>query len=472
MSAKVKATKIISKNIKNHSVHFKNLSNRKRICANLAGEIMDVKHDILQPSGYDEGPVSSVSELFADKKPIETTGTTCDAFSARFENLRVFVKQLKPEFLSNPKFREAFRKEYEIGFSLSHSSLPRYIRFLNGDTIVSEFVDGITLHDLILTNDTWIHQNANIKKAVGQLLDVVDYLHRKNVIHCDIKTDNLMITNETRNLMLIDFDKAFSASQDLTPGTPLNYGTEDENLTKRQMDIRGVRNIIEKLSKYVDSWSLKERMEKLVSATGAPEVTMPELLEIWKQPLNSPTDEKSKSKRHYFGWGIGGIVIVALFVVVWSYFPKESREVMQPDDRNEVENPVIPLPDEKKEETRIQNMEERQEIRLPVSPDWNSLLETDIAPMNKFLDGISSEIATDKISPDSVAEIVIGISDEMNTFNSEVVEKYASRYPELSQDKILTGIYDSSPVKTMVKRRDEILQRLLEIQQQENNLPQ
>lgn len=259
---------------------------------------MDAKHDILQPSGLEGDAFNEPARYLTDEKPIKTTGTTCDAFSARYESRHVFVKRLKPRHASNSRYRWAFQKEYELGISLRHPSILQYIKF-TGDTLITEFVDGKTLHKMIQDSDPRLHSNRNIEKWVGHLLDVMDYLHARNVIHCDIKTDNIMITNETRNLMLIDFDKAFSASQDLTPGTPLNYGTEEENLTKRQMDIRGIRNIIEKLSKYVDSGSLKESLGKVISAAGSPEMTMPELLEIWKQPIPNQSEEKTNSKSNY-----------------------------------------------------------------------------------------------------------------------------------------------------------------------------
>ena len=430
-------------------------------------------------SGYSENPVSNFSDYLTHEKPIKTTGTTCDAISARYESRHVFVKRLKPQYASNSRYRWAFQKEYELGVSLRHPSIPQYIKF-TGETLITEFVDGKTLHQMIQENDPRLHSDNNIEKWVGQLLDVMDYLHARNVIHCDIKTDNIMITNDTRNLMLIDFDKAFTSSQDLTPGTPLNFGSEEENLTKRQMDIRGVRNILERLLRYVDSDSLKERMEKVVASAGSPEVTMPELLEIWKRPIQKQSDEKTNSKRSNAGWWIGGIIIIALLVIVWSYLPKESPEVIEPEDIPKVENPeiIIPeevMPEEKKNPTTEEinkeeiNKEYVKEEKKVASPDWNSLLATDVVEMNKLLDQVSSEIKSGKIQKNNIPLIVLDISDAMNAFNTEVVNKYSSKFPELGHDKIMLAIYDSEPVKSLVKRRDEILQRIIEIQQDETD---
>ncbi|MCH5225716.1 MAG: hypothetical protein J1D77_06925, partial [Muribaculaceae bacterium] len=284
---------------------------------------------------------------------------------------------------------------------------------------------------------------------------------------------NIMITNDTRNLMLIDFDKAFTASQDLTSGTPLNFGSEEENLTKRQMDVRGVRNILEKLLQYVELDSLKERMEKVVASAGSPEVTIPELLKIWEQPIQQQSEEKTNSKRSNAGWWIGGIIVIALLVIVWSYLPKESPEVIEPENIPKVENPEMTIIEEVKTEEKknptmdVISKEEVREEKKVASPDWNLLLTSDVVEMNKLLDQVSSEIKTGKIQKNTIPIFVLDINDAMNAFNREVIDKYSSKFPGLGRDKIMMAIYDSEPVKLMVKRRDEILQRLIEVQEKE-----
>ena len=407
----------------------------------------------------DESSFKEPSNFFTDEKPIKSTGTTCDAFSARYESRHVFVKRLKPEHASNSRYRLASQKEYELGVSLRHPSIPQYIKF-TGDTLITEFVDGKTLHQIIQDDDPRLHSDRNIEKWVSQLLDVMDYLHARNVIHCDIKTDNIMITNDTRNLMLIDFDKAFTASQDLTPGTPLNYGKEDENITKRQMDIRGVRDIIEKLRKYVGSDSLRGKMEKVVLVACSPDVTMPELLEDWKTTA-SPHDKRLNKNVKNISLSLGAVILIALLVIVWSYLPKESPEVIQPEALREIENHEITIPKEKE----VPNIEDKKEKIKPESPDWESLLASDVEPMNRLFDKISFEIQTQNISRDNVPDIVLQISDEWNTFNKEVVDKYSSQFQAFGRDKILLEIYDTDIVNSLVTKRDKILERLIEIQE-------
>lgn len=401
-------------------------------------------------------------------KPIKTTGTTCDAFSARFESRHVFVKKLKEQHSSNSRYSIAFKKEYELGITLSHPSIPVYLK-CSRDTLIIDFIDGKTLHQLIREDDPRLYIDRNIKKWVEQLLEVMDYLHARNVIHCDIKTDNIMITNETRNLMLIDFDKAYTASHDLTPGTPLNYGSDNEKLSKRQLDIRGVRNIIEKLQQYVDSPALKEKMEQVAAAACAPEVTIPELLETWGHSVSVQSADKTNSKKTYTGWWFGAAICIAILVIVWSYLPKRFSEVIQQKDDSILENPATTVPGEEPKEIIISNIEERKTEHTSGLPNWNTLLTTDVISMNKLLDEVAYKIQTDNIRPDSVSRIVLLITNEMNSFNNAVVKKYSSKFPDLGESKIMMGIYESEPVKAMAKRRDNIYQQLIAIQKQQSS---
>lgn len=464
---------------------------------------MNIKHDILQPSGYDEGPVNSSSEVFADKKPIKTTGTTCDAFSARFENLHVFVKQLKPEFLSNSKFREAFRKEYEIGFSLYHSSLPRYIRFLNGDTIVIEFVDGRTLHDLIKADDPWLNQDSNIETLVGQLLSVMDYLHLKNIMHCDIKADNIMITNETRNLKLIDFDKAFSASHDLTPGTPLNYGTKEEHLTKRQMDIRGVGNVISKLSRFAHSKNLKLRLSRLTAATKDSDITMPDLVKIWDSSSEERVKlQKQNRKKVYLLASLNLLILIALLVVIWSKsdleYSSSGREVL--DGENEEQS--LPKPQEpelltelhseinessglselsKKEKNNdlISEIETETNSETPIQPipeeaRWELIVKEELKPLDSLVNQIEKDLEENKIThPRKIADLIIQINDETSDFNQRIMRNHTPFHKLYNggQQETLDKAYKTRSMGEMSERINLLLPRMLEYQSSMNYQP-
>lgn len=68
-----------------------------------------------------------------------------------------------------------------------------------------EYMDGYReLYSIIITNYTF--SNLQIDDICKQLAYVLDYLHEdNNLIHSDIKTENILINLETNNIKLIDY---------------------------------------------------------------------------------------------------------------------------------------------------------------------------------------------------------------------------------------------------------------------------
>ena len=51
-------------------------------------------------------------------------------------------------------------------------------------------------------------EGGELFKRINQILDAVIYLHELNIVHCDIKPENIMLSNKKNNfslLKLIDY---------------------------------------------------------------------------------------------------------------------------------------------------------------------------------------------------------------------------------------------------------------------------
>lgn len=197
-------------------------------------------------SGFDDrNETASMSVDFALAKPLDRSGSTCDAYECTIQRRRVFVKRLKAEYRDNPLYRAAFDKEYDLGVSLSHPSLPRYIGF-GGDYIVMDFIEGDTLADLIKRDDPRLKNRKFIRRLLIELVDVVEYLHRRNIVHCDIKADNVIVSPyDDRPVSLIDLDKAYTSWLDTTHGNAEKYGCA--GCADGAIDFRGIGKIAARL---------------------------------------------------------------------------------------------------------------------------------------------------------------------------------------------------------------------------------
>jgi len=116
------------------------------------------------------------------------------------------LKALKPEYREDIKYETLLRKEYEIGYKLSHPNLCEIYGFIEidglGHCIEMEWINGAPLNSF-LSKKTLTREVST--RIVNQLCDAVAYCHSRQVIHRDIKPENIMITHSGNNVKLIDF---------------------------------------------------------------------------------------------------------------------------------------------------------------------------------------------------------------------------------------------------------------------------
>lgn len=123
------------------------------------------------------------------------------------------LKALKPEFRGEVQYEALLRKEYEIGYKLSHPNLCEIYGFIDvnglGHCIEMEWVNGLTLSSFLSSKQVSRDLSGRI---VRQLCDALAYCHSCQVIHRDIKPENIMVTHNGSNVKLIDFGLSDSDS--------------------------------------------------------------------------------------------------------------------------------------------------------------------------------------------------------------------------------------------------------------------
>lgn len=174
------------------------------------------------------------SSQFSDSQPhfdtieqMESQGATCDTFRVKVYGKLHFLKRLKAEYTGDIRYQEAIRKEFETGYRLEHPNLVRYIS-LTDDGILMEYVDGRTLSQLIASNPDYFKEKNHTDKFIRQLLGVLGYLHSHQVLHLDLKPDNILLTRINQDVKLIDLGFCYTDTFADTQGHTNDFAAPEQ----------------------------------------------------------------------------------------------------------------------------------------------------------------------------------------------------------------------------------------------------
>jgi predicted Ser/Thr protein kinase len=143
------------------------------------------------------------------------------------------LKIISNQVAETDEARELFYREARFASAMSHPCITSVVDFGEDEKVgmfmVMEFVDGEPLNRILFRE-----KRLGVRKAceiVLQVAEALHYIHKQNVVHCDIKTENILISEEEQEgkrtkmiVKLLDFGLARSltasrASTSLS-GTP------------------------------------------------------------------------------------------------------------------------------------------------------------------------------------------------------------------------------------------------------------
>ena len=157
-------------------------------------------------------------------------------------SVQVAIKLIRRESLgNNPSRLPKINREIKILETLQHPNIvklhemvetPQYIG------MVLEYASGGELFDYIL-NHRYLKDNT-ARKLFAQLVSGVGYLHKKGIVHRDLKLENLLL-DRNRNIIITDFGFAntFDARDSLEE--EIEYHLSDKEYVRR-MELDKIRN--------------------------------------------------------------------------------------------------------------------------------------------------------------------------------------------------------------------------------------
>jgi serine/threonine protein kinase len=148
---------------------------------------------------------------------------------------RFVLKALAPETASLTDYRLQQEQEFQLGIQLVHPNIATTYSLEEvegvGRCIVQEWIDGVTLGEWLQTKPS----KASRERVLNQVLDALEYIHGLQLVHHDLKTDNILITRNGANAKLIDF--GLSAADASVSPVPNNSRQDIESLQKLFPDL-------------------------------------------------------------------------------------------------------------------------------------------------------------------------------------------------------------------------------------------
>ncbi|MBO5664095.1 MAG: leucine-rich repeat protein [Bacteroidales bacterium] len=224
-------------------------------------------------------------ELFESILPLDVAGSTSQAYMVNRGGEQFFMKQLRAEYLNDPRFRLIFEKEFKEGIQIEHPNIVRYKEWgenSQGPYILMEYVSGETLQEKLSNDPAYFRDEKHLEKLLLQLLDALHCLHEHHIVYCDLKPSNIMLTRINDDVKIVDLGFCDTDHYSFSAGMTEYYAApEQQKKNSEQLDIRTDIYALGKLMAHIE----KKRGKRL----------SPKYQRIMKRCLEKDMDKRFES---------------------------------------------------------------------------------------------------------------------------------------------------------------------------------
>lgn len=274
-------------------------------------------------SGFLTGESLFLSSRFCD---IEAVAESSGGFSRVLRAKRMgkwhALKCLKPDYADKKEYRALLQKEFEIGYRLNHPNIAGIIGLEDveglGVCIVMEYVEGRTLRQA-MSDEKWTRER--IIRVMQQLGAALDYIHQQQVIHRDVKPENILLTTNGDHVKLIDFGFSDADSYAILKqpaGTPRYAAPEQmqqESSIDGRTDVYAMGIILGELCEQIphrQTFRLRRIAAKCCHQQPASRYASASYI-VWTSPFPFP-------------WWAAAVMLCVMSAVWYSYFSSNALD--------------------------------------------------------------------------------------------------------------------------------------------------